>query len=121
MCVEEGLRSGNVACIPRTAIATARAGEVPGEQRLAECDALSWGEDEIGDESGFGATRGSGYGGLRATLRCDAVVGLPSSRVWVRDALSVCRRGLWVWEASTVIGCRPFEDIGKVLGPGCFV
>ena len=26
---------------------------------------------------------GSGYGGLRATLRCDAVVGLPSSRVWV--------------------------------------
>ena len=57
--VEEGLRSGNVACIPRTAIATARAGEVPGEQRLAECDE-NWvrGGDESGDESGFGATRG---------------------------------------------------------------
>ena len=79
-----------MACIPRTAIATRRAGEVPGEQRIAECDELSWGRQDWQREW-LRATRASGYGGLRATLRCDAVVGLPSSRVWVRDALSVCR------------------------------
>ena len=73
-----------MACIPRTAIATARAGEVPGEQRLAECDALSLGGDErLATRVASERPGGSGYGGLRATLRCDAVVGLPSSRVWV--------------------------------------
>ena len=36
-----------MACIPRTAIATRRAGEVPGEQRIAECDELSWGRTRL--------------------------------------------------------------------------